>query len=90
MRFEWDEEKRQLNGIKHGVDFPTAVRVLLGETVVLEDTRRDYGEKRYLAYGRDQGRLLVVVFTVRDDAVRIISARKANARERRQHDRGQQ
>ena len=49
---------------------------------MLEDTRQDYGELRCLAIGEEAGRLLVVVFTVRDGVYRIISARKANARER--------
>ena len=50
---------------------------------MLEDTRQDYGELRCLAIGKEAGRLLVVVFTVRDGVYRIISAaRKANARER--------
>jgi hypothetical protein len=49
------------------------------------DERWHYGEVRYRLYGRIGSRLFVVVYTVRGHAVRIISARKANARERRRH-----
>ena len=61
---------------------------MLGEYPWLEeDARQDYGETRCRAFGILEGRLLVVVFTVRDGVLRIISARKANARERRSHER---
>ena len=80
--FEWDETKRQLNLAKHGVDFTAAKRMLEDMPTMLEDTRQDYGELRCLAIGKEAGRLLVVVFTVREGVYRIISARKANARER--------
>ena len=85
MLFEWDETKRQSNLAKHGVDFTAAKRMLEDMPTMLEDTRQDYGELRCLAIGKDAGRLLVVAFTaftVRDGVYRIISARKANARER--------
>ena len=45
------------------------------------DSRFFYGEDRYLALGRVDGRVLTVVYTMRNDAIRIISARKANSRE---------
>ena len=51
----------------------------------LPDDRHDYGEGRHVLFGRLAGRLFVVVFTDRGDRRRIISARKANARERRDH-----
>jgi uncharacterized DUF497 family protein len=46
-----------------------------------EDTRRDYGEKRLIAYGLINDRLHCLVYTVRDDLIRVISLRKANKRE---------
>lgn len=82
MEFEWDESKRQANRAKHGVDFAEAKRMLGNMPAMLEDARRNYGERRCLAVGEEAGRLLVVVFTIRDGVFRIISARKANARER--------
>ncbi len=50
---------------------------------VTDDDRKDYGERRRVAYGRIEGRLFVCVFTDREDVRRIISLRKANSRERR-------
>ena len=49
---------------------------------VERDDRRDYGEDRFRLYGRIAGRLFVIAYTRRDTVTRIISARKANARER--------
>ena len=83
MEFEWDEAKRRSNLAKHGVDFTDAGQVLADARLVLEDTRRDYGEQRCLAFGEMNGLLFVVAFTLRDGAFRIISARRANSRERR-------
>lgn len=85
MLFEWDEDKRQSNLAKHGIDFVNAARMLRGEPLFFEDARRDYGEQRYIAVGEEVGYLLVVVFTIRDEALRIISARRANSRERRKY-----
>jgi uncharacterized DUF497 family protein len=50
------------------------------------DTRREYGEARFRLFGRVGDRLFVIVYTFRGEAVRIISARKANARERARYD----
>lgn len=83
MEFEWDEAKRRSNLAKHGVDFTDAAQVLADARLILEDTRRDYGEQRGLAFGEMNGLLFVVAFTLRDGAFRIISARRANSRERR-------
>ena len=83
MEFEWDEAKRRSNLAKHGVDFTDAAQVLADAQLILEDTRRDYGEQRCLAFGEMNRLLFVVAFTLRDGAFRIISARRANSRERR-------
>lgn len=83
MEFEWDEAKRRSNLAKHGVDFTDAAQVLADAQLILEDTRRDYGEQRCLAFGEMNGLLFVVAFTLCDGAFRIISARRANSRERR-------
>ena len=82
MEFEWDEAKRQSNLEKHGVDFVDAALVLADAPLILEDIRRDYGEQRCLALGERNGLLFVVAFTLRNGAFRIISARRANTRER--------
>jgi Uncharacterized protein conserved in bacteria len=81
--FEWDEKKRASNFLKHGVDFEDAMHIFLG-TVIQKPDARDYkGEDRFIAFGELDGRLLVVIYTLRGSVCRIISARKANGRERR-------
>lgn len=50
---------------------------------IVEDRRRDYGERRYQAMGPIDGRLHVLVFTPRAGAIHVISLRKANDRELR-------
>lgn len=86
MEFEWDEAKRRSNVEKHGVDFVDAALVLADSPLILEDNRRDYGEERCIALGELNGLLFVVAFTLRNGAFRIISARRANSRERRFYD----
>ncbi|HYZ43058.1 MAG TPA: BrnT family toxin [Stellaceae bacterium] len=74
--------KESLNVEKHGVDFTTATQIWNGPLVEKIDARRDYREIRIIATGIAEGRLLVVVYTWRGERRRIISARKANSRER--------
>ena len=82
MSFEWDEAKRAANLAKHGVDF-TAVRLMFeGATLTAPDSRRDYGEPRFGAYGQVNGVVLFVVYTQRGKNRRIISARKAGTHEK--------
>jgi uncharacterized DUF497 family protein len=85
MEFEWDEAKRQANIARHGIDFYDAKAVLEDDPVMLLDDRKDYGERRCIAAGKVMGHMLIVVFTIRNGAFRIISARKANSRERRKY-----
>lgn len=83
MGFEWDEEKNRLNVEKHGISFEEAVLVFDDVHLSRPDTREDYGEVREITIGMIAGTVVaVVVHTDRDDAIRIISARKANKRER--------
>ena len=83
MRFIWHEPKRQANLKKHGVDFADAVGVLFDElaiTIVDENP----AEERFISIGVDPlNRILVVAYTWRGDTIRIISARKATAAERK-------
>ncbi len=81
--FEWDEEKNRLNIEKHGISFEEAVHVFDDVHLSRPDTREDYGEVRTITIGMIAGTVVaVVVHTDRDEAIRIISARKANKRER--------
>lgn len=77
MKFEWDEAKRRLNLQHHGIDFVDVPQIFDGDTLTIEDTRQDYGETRYLTLGLLKTHVIVVVHTDREDAIRIISARKA-------------
>jgi uncharacterized DUF497 family protein len=81
--FEWDENKREGNLAKHGVDFVRAVRLFDGLVIEAVDTRRNCRETRMRCLGEIEGRVYAIVYTWRGDNRRIISARKANAREAR-------
>ena len=82
LDFEWDESKRLSNLQKHGIDFIRACQIFDGLTVEFEDNRYDYGEDRFIAIGETQGVILTVVFTYREDLIRLISARPATRYER--------
>ena len=83
MEFEWDTIKNQRNIEKYGIDFIDAVRIFERPTLTVVDNRRDYGEKRIAATGTVEDVILYVVYTIRDSVLRIISARRANRRERK-------
>jgi len=85
MDFDWDEEKRFNNIEKHGVDFYDAYLMFQTPLIQERDLREDYGESRYIATGEWRDKILVVAFTVREGTIRIISARKANHRERQKY-----
>src|SRR5580765_3611899 len=84
--FIWDHQKDSLNIEKRNLDFTTASQIWDGSVVEKIDDRRDYGEIRIIATGEFDGSALVVVYTWRGDARRIISARKANSREKRRYE----
>ena len=81
--YEWDEEKSQRNLARHGLSFEDAEKVFSGPCVTFEDDRFDYGETRLITLGVLEGRVVVMVHTPREESTRIISMRKANARERK-------
>ena len=85
--FEWDPRKASTNRRKHGVDFADATAVLEDEqALTVRDEISAVDEPRFLTLGRDTlGRLLVVAYTWRGERVRIVSARRATAAERRQY-----
>lgn len=83
--YEWDARKAQANLLKHGIDFADAATVFedASARTALEAHPR---EIRFVTMGMDAlARVLVVVYTWRGDYVRIISARKATPRERREY-----
>lgn len=86
LDFEWDEAKAEANFAKHGVSFETATLVFddpLG--IDIEDRRWNYGEERRIVIGQAEGQVLTVVYTLRGDAIRLISARLASRLERREY-----
>jgi uncharacterized DUF497 family protein len=83
MEFEWDEEKAIVNEQKHGVPFSFATGAFLDENrLEWADTRIDYGEPRWITIGLIDGMEIVVCYTIRDENIRLISARKAKRHER--------
>ena len=83
MRIEFDETKRAETINARGLDMARAADVFAGPTLTVEDDRQDYGEVRFITIGFLDDAMVVLVWTPRDDARRIISMRKANERERR-------
>ena len=87
MEFEWDDAKSNDCFERRGFDFAHAFRAFFDpQRIVARDRRRDYGEDRYRLTGAIDGRVYVVVYTVRGSIVRIISARKANPKEVADHE----
>lgn len=86
MEFEWDETKAVSNLRKHSVDFADAVGVF-DDPLALSMPDDALDEQRFVGIGADVlGRVLVVVYTIRGDRVRIISARRATASERKRYE----
>jgi uncharacterized DUF497 family protein len=86
MEFEWDEAKARTNFEKHSVPFEGACRVFFdANRLESEDDRMDYGETRFITLGEVEGVVLYVVYTWRRRRRRLISARKATGRERRNY-----
>jgi uncharacterized DUF497 family protein len=85
----WDPKKAKSNYRKHRVRFSDAETVLfdpLALTLAHQDVN---GEQRFVTVGSDAiGRIIVTVYTYRDDTIRLISARKATATERKQYEKG--
>ncbi len=84
MDFEWDAKKDRENLKKHGISFDEARHIFDGPVLTRVDDRQDYGEMREISFGLlSPDALLMVVHTTRGKKTRLISARKANRRERR-------
>jgi uncharacterized protein len=80
MEFEWDEEKAVANLRKHGVAFVDAAEALRSDRLVVEklDMNDDYGEERTIAFAMLGDVILMIVFTMRGEIYRLISARRAD------------
>ena len=81
MSLSFDPAKNERNIAKRGISFEVAAEFEWDTALIVEDLRRDYGERRYQALGLIAGRLHALVFTPRASKVHVISLRKANQRE---------
>lgn len=83
MDFEWDEAKNATNKLKHGISFERAVTIFEGRVRTVVDDRLDYGEVREISFGAlGDATIVAVVHTDRSGRRRLISARRASAKER--------
>ena len=90
MEFEWDSGKAERNLAKHGVSFPEAATVF-GDplSMTYPDPDHSVREQRFITIGCSKdGRVLIVAHTDRAERIRIISARKATSRERKDYETG--
>lgn len=86
VEFQWDEKKNRENLREHGLSFEDADLVFLSPgKITAETTRPGMSERRWTAVADVIGRVLVLVYTPRGKAIRVISFRPANRRERRKY-----
>jgi uncharacterized protein len=86
MEFEWDEDKNRQNQQKHGISFEEAREIFRGIYFTAIDDRSDYGEIREISIGALLATVIVtVIHTDRNGKIRLISARKATPKERKQY-----
>jgi hypothetical protein len=90
VRFEWDPAKARANLRAHGVGFPEGVTVLDDDFALTREDPDADDEQRFVTLGlSDAGNLLVVVYTYREpDIVRVLSAWKANRRQKVLYEKG--
>jgi uncharacterized DUF497 family protein len=81
VQIEFDTQKREQTLIERGLDFARATEIFAGRHFTAEDLREDYSEQRHFTVGMLDARMVVMVWTPRGEARRIISMRKANERE---------
>ena len=81
MQFEWNEEKREQNLKKHGVDFLYAALIFEGKTLTRQDDREDCGEVGWASLGLVDGVPYTVIHTERGNNIRLISAWKGGRRD---------
>jgi uncharacterized DUF497 family protein len=85
MYFEWDEAKRKQNIEKHKIDFVDAVTIYDNFVYTFPSGHKDLDEKRFVSLGLMQGIEIALVFTLRNEKRRIISARRARIVEREKY-----
>ncbi len=89
MAVTWDPDKAAANLEKHGIRFADAELVLFDPLAITLEDLTAVGEQRHVSLGADAlGRLVVLVYTYRGEDARLISARRATRKERRQYEEG--
>lgn len=90
FRYEWDLKKSIANLTRHGVSFEEAASAYNDPlAITFPDPDHSVGEERLLTFGlSNTGRLLAIISTERETALRIVSARKATRRERGIYEKG--
>ena len=89
MDVEWGPGKAKSNFAKHGVSFPDAESVLFDPYALTVADDREVAEDRHVTIGLDAlGRVLVVVYAVYEETIRIISARPATRGEKKTYETG--
>jgi len=86
VTISFDSAKNERNVAIRGISFERVVAFEWDSALIVEDTREDYGERRFQALGLIDGRLYVLVFTPRAGKTHVISLRKANGREVRRYE----
>ena len=82
--FEWDEEKEKSNKKKHNISFEDATDIFNDEDRINLKSDKN-GEERFKVIGKAYEAIIVVIYTIRELAVRIITARRARKEERRKY-----
>lgn len=92
LRFEWDENKNEINKAKHGVSFEDAKGVFYDEQAILfDDPDHSIGEERFLIIGTSWSRRVCLVshcYRDKENCIRIISSRQATKREKQIYQEG--
>jgi uncharacterized protein len=81
MKISFDPAKRAATLEHRGLDMADSAATFAGQTLTVQDRRKEYGEERFITIGTLHGRMVVLVWTPRGQTARIISMRKANERE---------
>lgn len=79
--FEWDPAKSEWNRLERGFGFEIVEDFDWAGALIVEDLRKDYGERRFRGFGRCGSGFLAIVFTPRNEVVRIISVRQMHQKE---------
>ena len=86
MKFEYDEQKSQINKQKHGIDFVEAQKLWQDEEALIVPANIVDGETRYALISKILTKCFVVIFTLRDDTYRIISVRRCRKNEEKNYE----